>query len=196
MKTVYSGRFMSIDSGMLELLKSWRQTTQFSGDNDWVFASPVKLGRLPVSYPWVWKVFQRAGTQAGIGKLGTSTQLSFMAGRGRNCDCRPAEVDAALGYLSVLEVERASREKVGPVKKEVGQGNSPLAVATFRDDLSLYRVAVRADVDGQALSPRRYAQSARSAIKSVVAIAEVYYDGPGPDPDYPRTETAHSACFH
>ena len=71
MKTVYSGRFMSIDSGMLELLKSWRQTTQFSGDNDWVFASPVKLGRLPVSYPWVWKVFQRAGTQAGIGKLGT-----------------------------------------------------------------------------------------------------------------------------
>jgi integrase len=61
-KTVYSGRFMSIDSGMLELLKSWRQTTQFSGDNDWVFASPVKLGRLPVSYPWVWKVFQRAGT--------------------------------------------------------------------------------------------------------------------------------------
>jgi len=70
-KTVYSGRLMSIDSGMLEVLKSWRQTTQFSGDSDWVFASPVKLGRLPVSYPWVWKVFQGAGTQAGIGKLGT-----------------------------------------------------------------------------------------------------------------------------
>ena len=67
----------------------------------------------------------------------TSTQLSFMAGRGRNCDCGPAEVDAALGYLSVLEGERASREKVGSVKKEIGQGNSPLAVATFRDDLSL-----------------------------------------------------------
>jgi hypothetical protein len=50
-KTVYSGRLMSIDSGMLELLKSSPQTTQFSGDNDWVFASPVKLGRLPVSYP-------------------------------------------------------------------------------------------------------------------------------------------------
>jgi hypothetical protein len=63
-KTVYSGRLMSFDSGMLELLKSWRQTAQFSGDNDWVFLSPVKLGRLPVSYPWVWKVFQRAGTHA------------------------------------------------------------------------------------------------------------------------------------
>jgi integrase len=74
-KTVYSGRLMSIDSGMLELLKSWRQTTQFSGDNDWAFASPVKLGRLPVYCPWVWKVFQRAGTQAGIGKLGTHSLL-------------------------------------------------------------------------------------------------------------------------
>jgi integrase len=62
---------MSIDSEMLEVLKSWRQTTQFSGDSDWVFASPAKLGRLPVSYPWVWKAFQRAGTQSGIGKLGT-----------------------------------------------------------------------------------------------------------------------------
>jgi integrase len=70
-KTVYSGRLMSIDSGMLELLKFWRQTAQFSGDNDWVFVSPVKLGRLPVSYPLVWKVFQQAGTQAGIGKLRT-----------------------------------------------------------------------------------------------------------------------------
>ena len=50
---------------MLELLKSWRQTTQFSGDNDSAFASPVKLGRLPVSYPWVWKVCQRAGTPKG-----------------------------------------------------------------------------------------------------------------------------------
>jgi hypothetical protein len=56
---------------MLELLKPWCQTTQGSGDNGWVFASPVKLGRLPVSYSWVWKVFHRAETQARIGKLGT-----------------------------------------------------------------------------------------------------------------------------
>jgi hypothetical protein len=41
---------MSIDSGILELLKSWPQTTEFSGDNGWAFSSPVKLGRLPVSY--------------------------------------------------------------------------------------------------------------------------------------------------
>jgi len=43
---------MCIDEGMLAVLKAWKQTTQFSGEVDWVFASPVKLGRLPVSYPW------------------------------------------------------------------------------------------------------------------------------------------------
>jgi len=68
-KTVYSGRLMSIDSGMLEVLKCWRQSTQFSGDSDWVFASPVKLGRLPVSYPWVWKVFQGAGFEPFVKEL-------------------------------------------------------------------------------------------------------------------------------
>lgn len=78
MKTVYSGRLMSIASGMLEVLKSWRQQTQFSGDDDWVFASPIKLGRLPVSYPWVWTVFQRAGIQADIGRLGTHCVIAIV----------------------------------------------------------------------------------------------------------------------
>jgi integrase len=50
-KTVYSGRRMCIDAEMLAVLRAWKQTTQFSADKDWIFASPVKLGRLPVSYP-------------------------------------------------------------------------------------------------------------------------------------------------
>jgi integrase len=70
-KTIYSGKLMSIDAAMLEVLKTWRQNTQFSLDEDWIFASPVKLGRLPVSYPWVWLMFQQAAFRAGIGKLGT-----------------------------------------------------------------------------------------------------------------------------
>jgi hypothetical protein len=36
----------------------FRQAIQFSGDNDWVFASPVKLGRLPVSLPVGVEAFQ------------------------------------------------------------------------------------------------------------------------------------------
>jgi integrase len=62
---------MSVDSEMLTVLKSWRQTTQFAAENDWTFESPVQLGRLPVSYPWVWQMFQKAGARAKIGGVGT-----------------------------------------------------------------------------------------------------------------------------
>jgi len=72
-KTDCSQQTMSIDAAMLNVLNSWRQTSQFSADSDWMFASPVKLGRLPWSYPWVWRVFQRAAEAAGVGKLGTHT---------------------------------------------------------------------------------------------------------------------------
>jgi integrase len=65
-KTIYSGKMMAIDAGMLEVLKVWRQRTQFSGDGDWVFASPLQLGRLPISYPWVWKSFQLAASRLGL----------------------------------------------------------------------------------------------------------------------------------
>jgi len=81
-KTIYSGRLMSIDAAMLEVLKTWRQNTQFSSDEDWTFASPVKLGRLPVSYPWVWLMFQQAGSKAGVGETGhpfIAPQLPLLA---------------------------------------------------------------------------------------------------------------------
>jgi len=70
-KTIYSGKLMSIDPEMLEVLKTWRQNAPFSSSEDWMFGSGVQLGRLPVSYPWVWQMFQKAATKAGIGKLGT-----------------------------------------------------------------------------------------------------------------------------
>jgi len=34
----------------LERLKTRKQSSEFSGTEDWVFASPFKLGRLPYSY--------------------------------------------------------------------------------------------------------------------------------------------------
>ena len=70
-KTVYSGKLMPVDAEMLEVLKSWRQKTEFAGTDDWVFASPAKLGRLPISYPWFWRLLQGGATKAGIDKLGT-----------------------------------------------------------------------------------------------------------------------------
>ncbi len=71
LKTIYSGRKMSIDVGMLAVLRAWKQTTQFSGDEDWVFASPARLGRQPWSYDQVWRSFLSAAAAANIGRLGT-----------------------------------------------------------------------------------------------------------------------------
>jgi integrase len=72
-KTVYSQKQMSVDAELLTMLKAWKQTTQFSADGDWLFASPVQLGRLPWSYPQILRVFHKAAGRAGIGKLPTHT---------------------------------------------------------------------------------------------------------------------------
>jgi len=72
-KTDLSRRQMSIDRELLGVLKRWKQTTQFGQPADWLFASPVQLGALPWSYPWVWRVFQKAASDAGVGKLATHT---------------------------------------------------------------------------------------------------------------------------
>jgi integrase len=81
-KTTGSHGHLSIDSELLEVLKTWKRTMHFPAQEDWFFASPFKfkLGRLRWSYPWVWRVFQNAAADAGIGKLGTHTiRHSFWA---------------------------------------------------------------------------------------------------------------------
>ena len=72
-KTVYSQKQMSIDPDLLARLKTWKQASQFPADGDWLFASPVQLGRLRWSYPHVLRVFHKAADKAGIGKLSTHT---------------------------------------------------------------------------------------------------------------------------
>ena len=72
-KTVYSSKQMNMDDELLERLKSWRLISQFSAEGDWLFASPVQLGRLPWSYPHILRVFHRAAERAEIGKLPTHT---------------------------------------------------------------------------------------------------------------------------
>jgi integrase len=56
---------------MLVVLKTWKQATDFPGVDDWVFASPTHIGRLPWSYKQVWRAFKNAAAAAGIGHLGT-----------------------------------------------------------------------------------------------------------------------------
>lgn len=70
-KTVASRKDLTIAKELLGCLKVWRQTTGFASAEDWIFASPLKLGRLPYSYTGFWRELQRAATEAGMGKLGT-----------------------------------------------------------------------------------------------------------------------------
>jgi integrase len=72
-KTEYSNQPLTIDAGMLEVLRLWRQTTQFSASEDWMFASPAKLGRLPWSADSVNDSYAKAARTAGIEHVSTHT---------------------------------------------------------------------------------------------------------------------------
>jgi integrase len=72
-KTDESRKSLVIAGDVLEVLKRWKQTTQFSAPADWIFASPAQIGRLPWSYDQVWRMYQKAAAQAGIGGFGTHT---------------------------------------------------------------------------------------------------------------------------
>ncbi len=65
-KTNCSARTMVCADELLEVLKRWRQATQFAAPDDWMFASPVKLGQLPLSYSYVWKTLSNAAKNLGI----------------------------------------------------------------------------------------------------------------------------------
>jgi integrase len=82
-KTEGSRKIMSLDPDLLAVLSVWKQTTEFRDAKDWLFPSPVKLGRLPYSYTGYSRALQAAGSSAGIGKLrvtasGTRTVRGLM----------------------------------------------------------------------------------------------------------------------
>ena len=68
-KTDDSRKTLTISEDLLAVLKAWKQTTQFSAPEDWIFASPFQLGRLPWSYTGVKENLQRAADAAGLGHL-------------------------------------------------------------------------------------------------------------------------------
>jgi integrase len=68
---------LNIERGIVRQIvddaKSEESRKQFSAREDWIFASPVLLGRLPWSYPWVLRVFGKAASNAGIAHVSTHT---------------------------------------------------------------------------------------------------------------------------
>lgn len=72
-KSSCSARTMACADELLDILKHWRQTTQFSAVEDWVFASAYKLGRQPLGYTFVWENLGNAAKDAGIGHISSHT---------------------------------------------------------------------------------------------------------------------------
>jgi len=68
-KTDDSRKTLTISEDLLKALKAWKQATQFSGPEDWVFASPVQAGKLPYSYSGVKQELQRAADAASLGHV-------------------------------------------------------------------------------------------------------------------------------
>ena len=77
-KTRASDKTLHLSQDLITALKTWRQITEFSADDDSIFASPTMLGKKPWSYYTVRRKFLKAATEAGIGWLGThSMRHSF-----------------------------------------------------------------------------------------------------------------------
>ncbi len=124
-KTAGSRRTMPLDTDLLEVLKQWKQTTEFSADGDWIFASPVQLGRLPYTDSGFWRELQRAATAAGIAVLGTHafrhTYRSWLDAVGtpiavQQKMMRHADIRTTLniyGDVVTDEMEQAHRKVVG-----------------------------------------------------------------------------------
>jgi len=72
-KTAYSNQTTVIDAAMLEVLRAWKSETNFSEGEDWMFASPVQLGRLPWSADAVNDAYRKAASVAGMTGIGTHT---------------------------------------------------------------------------------------------------------------------------
>ncbi len=68
-KTQGSAKTFELAGELLDCLKSWKQSSEFSGAEDWIFASPFKLGRLPYSYTGTRQQLERASKAAGIGHI-------------------------------------------------------------------------------------------------------------------------------
>jgi integrase len=70
-KTETSHKAITVTQTMIEALKVWKQTTQFSAQEDWIFASPSQLGRLPWSADSVNDAYKKAASSAKVEHVST-----------------------------------------------------------------------------------------------------------------------------
>jgi integrase len=111
-KTQGSGKSISVATELLQRLQAWKQITEFASDADWVFASPVKLGRLPYSYTGVVRIFRRAAAQVRDWQDCDShipPQFPFMDGSRRNPAGGSAATDEAYHHRNDSQLRLHTR---------------------------------------------------------------------------------------
>lgn len=135
-KTETSQRRMILDSGLLNILKVWKQTTQFSAQEDWIFASPVQIGRLPWSYSHILRLFDKAASDAGIEHVSTHTMRhthrSWLAAVGTPLDVqqklmRHASITTTMDHYGdvVTDQMAVASGKVARLAFGTGSGTEP-----------------------------------------------------------------------
>lgn len=73
-KTQGSRKTIIVAPELLDRLRVWKQCSQFAADEDWIFSSPQKHGKLPYSYTGTVRIIRRAAAKAGInGRIATHT---------------------------------------------------------------------------------------------------------------------------
>jgi hypothetical protein len=82
-KSTESERKMSLDVELLEVINSWKQTTQFSAEEDWIFARPAQL----------------EGCRSAIGTFGSSSKRQPWRRPSRNSVRIPSGRLTALGWM-------------------------------------------------------------------------------------------------
>jgi integrase len=89
-KTTTSEAALPVGPELAEILKAWRQDSQFCGDTDWIFASPAQLGRLPWSADAVLDAYRGASELAKVALVTTHclrhTYRSWMGVTGTQLD--------------------------------------------------------------------------------------------------------------
>jgi integrase len=70
-KTRFSKQKLPLDPAVMRVLQKWKEQSQFTGEEDWVFASSAKLGRKPIhaQAAQCWALAP-AGIKAGLGSVG------------------------------------------------------------------------------------------------------------------------------
>ena len=96
-KTEGSSATFPLSTELLSKLLLCRQLTEFPGEEDWIFASPVKIGRLPYSYTGVWRELQRAAIAAGLlDSVGTDLAVQQKA-------MRHTDIRTTMNYGGVVD---------------------------------------------------------------------------------------------